>query len=145
MDEKEVSKITSLLENIDRHISDLSQSLKKVSSVSRLNLIEKISCTIVQENSFLNELGFHSDGAAGLTTGDKDKPSFIDQLLENITEQPTKKVILLREAFEKFPDISESDKNVIIQALKDEKVENLKEKILNLVQIFGLTNLERRI
>jgi len=58
----------------------------------------------------------------------------------NIQNNPSKKIIFLREFLNKMEGISENDKDVLLQSLNDEKIEleELKEKMLSLANIFNL-------
>ena len=60
-----------------------------------------------------------------------------DNFISKIQEKPTKKIIYLREFLENFPSISNNDKDIIINSLKDEKnKDKLREKMSSLVSIF---------
>jgi hypothetical protein len=47
-------------------------------------------------------------------------------------------VLYLRLFLDKFKDISDQDKNVVIQSIKDEDSKGLKEKILSILKVFKL-------
>jgi len=49
----------------------------------------------------------------------KDANLPIDNLITNIQRKPSKKMVYLREFLEKFRDLSDNDKNTIIQSLKE--------------------------
>ena len=61
----------------------------------------------------------------------------VESFILKIQDNPTKKIIYLREFLENFPSISNTDKDVIINSLKDEKnKDKLREKMTSLVDIF---------
>lgn len=128
---EEIKNKNSEMERIVSNMNILSRSemLKQIAQ----NIIEKIA--IFQEPEFYKEKEYKPEYGADLTSS---IGNIIDNLINNIQKYPSKRVIYLRIFLERFHEISEQDKNVILQSIKDEKLEDLKEKILSLVNVFKL-------
>jgi len=94
---------------------------------------------IIESNSILQEI--EKSKGEHIHTEVKEQANALQNLVDNfiskIQEKPTKKIIYLREFLENFPSISNNDKDVIINSLKDEKnKDKLREKMSSLVSIF---------
>ncbi|MFX1277326.1 MAG: hypothetical protein ACFFBP_03520 [Promethearchaeota archaeon] len=137
MDKVNFGIIKSLLKDIDKKKLDLELYIQNLPIPSRNEMMKEIMGMIVLKNNFFKELGIPIDK---IYSRNKKKEgliqNFVDELITNINTNPNKKIIYLREFLNTFSDINESDRNVILQSLKDENIVNLKEKILTLVDMF---------
>ena len=118
---------------------DIENQISNLSILSRNETLKEIMTGIINNNEVLKEIekskGKHEHSGA------KEQPSILQNLvngyISKIQGNPTKKIIYLREFLENFPSISNNDKDVIINSLKDEKNDDkLKEKMTSLVTIF---------
>ncbi|MFX1343701.1 MAG: hypothetical protein ACFFBC_07185 [Promethearchaeota archaeon] len=132
-------EILNMIEQIEKKKIEMDESLSKLSILSRNETLKKIMNNIIKTNSILREIEKSKGEHQHIEV--KELANTLQNLVENyiskIQEAPTKKIIYLREFLENFPSISHSDKDVIINSLKDEKNEDkLREKMSSLVNIF---------
>ena len=132
-------EILNMIKEIEKKNSEIEKYLSELSILSRNETLKNIMNNIIESNSILQEIE-KSKGAHFHTEVNK-QTSTLQNLVENfiskIQEKPTKKIIYLREFLENFPSISNNDKDVIINSLKDEKnKDKLREKMSSLVSIF---------
>lgn len=139
MDELNFGIIKSLLRDIDKKKLDLELYIQNLSIPSRNEMMKEIISEIILKNSFFKELSIPIEKIY-----DKNKKKqgriqdIVDELIINIKNTPNKKVFYLREFLNLFKEIYETDRNVILQSLKDEEIENLKDKIISLVEMFQI-------
>ena len=137
----EKEKIRSMIKAIEKKSSELENYLSNLPSLSREDLLKEISKNIIQNSKLLHELLSDKDRLK-LKEFKKEKSPLehmIDGFISKIDANPSKKVIYLREFLELFQEISENDKKVILQSLKDEDVkEKLKERMSILTDTFQI-------
>ncbi len=135
-------KILELIGEMEEKNFQIKKYISSLAILSRKDLLNEISLDIINNNSLLREI----IGTKGkiISKGYQEKPNFldviIDGIIEKIHENPQKIVFYLNEFLDLFHNqISEKDKDVIMQSLKDEKnEEKLKEKMISLASIFNL-------
>jgi len=132
-------EILNMIQEIEKKKSEIEEYLSKLSILSRNETLKNIMNNIIKSNSILQEI--QQSKGERLHKEVKEPVNTLQNLVENyiskIQETPTKKIIYLREFLEIFPLISNNDKDVIINSLKDEKnKEKLREKMNSLVNIF---------
>ncbi|MHA1913338.1 MAG: hypothetical protein ACW986_12010 [Promethearchaeota archaeon] len=139
MEGGEKEKILNMIKDIEKKKTDIENQLSNSSILSRNETLKEIIRDILNRNSVLKEIekskGVHEH------TGAREQPSTLENMvngfISKIQGNPTKKIIYLREFLENLPLISNNDKDVIINSLKDEKIfDKLKEKMLSLITIF---------
>ena len=139
MEKGNFEKIYQMIESIEEKNSQLEKYLKNLPFSSRNKMLKEIVRDVVSNNDLIKQLGIPIET---LYTKETVVESLIENvvadIIVNIQNNETKKVIYIREFLSMFQDISENDKSVILQSLKDENVHNLKEKMLSLVNIFNL-------
>jgi len=139
MEKGNFEKIFQMIEGIEEKNSQLARYLKSMSFTSRNKMLKEIVRDVVTNNELIKQLEIPIET---MYTKEKISESLIDNVVAdivvNIQNNETKKVIYLKEFLSMFHEISENDKAVILQSLKDEKIENLKEKMLSLVSMFNL-------
>lgn len=136
-----VEKTLSLLKDINEKNLKIEELLSDMAISSRNDLLRDISRNIIENNPLIKEHGFPSDIACNSLTSDPNAISvnlLLDNLISNIEKNPSKKVIYLRAFLDKFRDISDQDKKVIIQSVKEENANELKVKMLSLINVFKL-------
>ena len=139
MEKGNFEKIFQMIEGIEEKNSQLAKYLKNLSFSSRNKMLKEIVRDVVSNNELIKQLGVPIETMYSMETLSESLiENVVTDIFVNIKNNATKKVIYLREFLNMFQEISENDKSVILQSLKDEKVENLKEKMLSLVSMFNL-------
>jgi len=141
MKQEDIDKTVSILKSIDNNHSNLEQLLLKMQILSRNDMLKEITKDIINKNEILQEPELNKEPISESMVS-TEKPSTIftilDSLISNIQNNPSKRVLYLRLFLDRFHDISEQDKNVILQSLKDESVEKIKERLLPIIKNFNL-------
>jgi hypothetical protein len=143
MDKSNKDKILEMIGAIEERNSEMEKYISNLSLLSRNEMLKEITLNIISNNNLLQEL-IGTDEKL-ITGGKCEKPSsdlIIEGYLSQIQKDPYKKVIYLRDFLDLFSEkISEKDKEVILQSLKDEiENEKLKERMISLVNIFKLNS-----
>jgi hypothetical protein len=141
MEREIVEKALSLLKDINEKNLKIEELLSGMTISSRNDLLRDISRNIIENNPLIKEHGFSNELANNSLTSDPNAISvnlLLDNLISNIEKNPSRKVIYLREFLDKFRDISDQDKKVIIQSVKEESANELKVKMLSLINVFKL-------
>ena len=137
----ELKKTLSLIEDIEQKNVKIDEILSSLPISSRNELLEEITRDIIEQNSIIKEHGFANENTCDPESPTQEISSInllIDNLVSNIQKNPSKKVLYLRLFLERFRDISDQDKNVVILSIKDEDSKGLKEKILSILKVFKL-------
>jgi len=138
----EREKILLIIKGIEEKNLELEDYLSNLTILSRNDVMKKISQDIIQNNKLLQEIVSSKEQlfSRGIKRSISPIQHIIEGFLSKIKNTPSKKIIYLREFLEIFKqEISEKDKDVILQSLKDEKnEEELKEKMITLATTFEL-------
>ncbi len=139
MEKGNKDRILDFIREIKDKNSEMEKYLSSLPILSREDMLKEIARKIIENNKVLQEIVGSKEKI--LSGEAKEKIHTIEErinsVISNIQENETKKIIYLREFIDTFQEISEKDKNVIIQSLKDEEDINLlKEKMLSLSTIF---------
>ena len=139
MEKDKLDETLSNIKSIDKKNLEIEKNLSELPILSRKEMLIEITNDIIKQHKILHEEGFSKEIVCTSELGEADSISVIlDNLISNIKKTPSKKIIYLRLFLDKFHEISEQDKNVIIQSIKDANTEELKEKILPLLSVFKL-------
>jgi len=141
MEREIVDKALSILKDIDEKNIKIEELLSDMSISSRTDLLRDITRDIIEKNNLIKEHGLSSEFICAPISSDPKVisiNSLLDNLVSNIEINPSKKVIYLKLFLDRFHDISDQDKKVIIQSVKDEDTKGLKAKMLSLVNVFKL-------
>ena len=139
MEKENKDKILGLIHDLEIKNSETEKYISNLRILSRNETLKDIMNDILETNTVLQEIekskGDHSHAI------ERDKNNTLKALVENslskINENPTKKIIYLREFLDNFESISSNDKDVILNSLQDEKdKDKLREKMTSLVDIF---------
>ena len=140
MEKGKMDKILSIINEIEKKNSELVDYVSSLSTLSRKNMLKEISQDIIKNNKLFQELGIFKNPLPIEST--ENEPLLIQNIIEDIISSiqtnPSKKVIYIRKFLNFFEDISENDKNVIFNSLKDVRIEDLKEKMFSLAQVFNI-------
>ena len=140
MERERVNKALSLIKEIEESNTQIETVISDLQPPSRKDLLRDIVLDIIENNYYIKEHGLSKDllCESDIRPRPDSIESILDNLLQNIQKYPSKKIIYLRLFLDRFHGISEQDKNVITQSVKDEIPESLKEKLLSLVGAFKL-------
>ena len=141
MKRENVDKTLSMVKDIEKKNREMEEFLSNLTITSRNDLLKEITSDIIKKNSIIKEHGFSKEPISvseSISSELISINSIIDNLVSNIQKNSSKKVLYLRLFLDRFHDISDQDKNVLIQSVKDEDSEGLKEKMLSLINIFKL-------
>jgi type I restriction-modification system DNA methylase subunit len=141
MEREFIDKALSLLKDLSDKNLKIEEILSEMSLSSRNDLLREISRDIVEKNNLVKEHGLSNEDTCEPISSDPELLSIntlLDNLVSNIEKNPSKKVIYLRLFLDRFHDISDQDKNVIIQSVKEEDTKGLKAKMLSLINVFKL-------
>jgi len=141
MERENIFKTLSLIEDFEQKNVMIDEILSNLQISSRNELLQEITRDIIEQNSIIKEHGFANENICDPELSNQEVSSIellIDNLVSNIQKNPSKKVLYLRLFLDKFQDISDQDKNVVIQSIKDKDPKGLKEKILSILKVFKL-------
>ena len=137
MDKEQAKEALALIKGIENKQSEIEAFLSNLNISSREEIVKELIIEIIRNNSLFKELDITqeilNESKSTLTNS---KETSIDHLISNIQNNPSKKIVYLRLFLDRFHEISEQDKNVLLQSIKNEKNEELKEKLLSLVSVF---------
>ncbi|MFX1569706.1 MAG: hypothetical protein ACFFCV_15210 [Promethearchaeota archaeon] len=141
MESDNKEKILQMINAIEKKKLKMDEYISELSIHTRNDMLKEISQDIISNNPLLQEiLGTEEK----IIINEKQETFSFDHLVNGyivkIQQNPYKKVIFLREYLDLFKDrISEKDKDVILQSLKDEEDnEKLREEMISLANIFKL-------
>ncbi|MCJ7649634.1 MAG: hypothetical protein MUP85_13550 [Candidatus Lokiarchaeota archaeon] len=137
MDKEQAKEAISLINGIENKQSEIETFLSNLNISSRDEIVKELIIEIIRNNSLFKELDITQEilNDSKSTESNSKKP-IIDHLISSVQNNPSKKIVYLRLFLDKFHEISDQDKNVILQSIKNEKNEDLKEKLLSLVSVF---------
>jgi type I restriction-modification system DNA methylase subunit len=141
MEREIVDKALSILKDIEEKNVKIEELLSSMSISTRNDLLRDITRNIIEKNNLIKEYGLSNEFICEPISSDPEVisiNSLLDNLVSNIEINPSKKVIYLRLFLDRFHDIADQDKQVIIQSVKDEDTKGLKAKMLSLVNVFKL-------
>ncbi|MHA1750386.1 MAG: hypothetical protein ACTSYF_17280 [Promethearchaeota archaeon] len=137
MDKEQAMEALSLIKGIENKQSEIETFLSNLNISSRDEMVKELIIEIIRNNSLFKELDITQEILnESKSTESNSKETVIDHLISNIQNNPSKKIVYLRLFLDRFHEISDQDKNVILQSIKNEKNEDLKEKLLSLVSVF---------
>ena len=142
MKPEEIDKALSLINDLDEKRKEIHSVLSEMALSSRLDLLEEITKDVLDKNVTLQEMGYTKEKVkASESDGESESQTImniIDNLISNIKTNPSIKIIYIKLFLDRFHEISDQDKNAILQDVKDLDPEKLKEKLLPLISIFEL-------
>jgi hypothetical protein len=139
MEKQQIEKILSKIRSIENENVELDQVISEMEVPNRDKILEEILMDIIRSNLLFQSLDISQEILSkNKVTELESVQTVINNLLSNIRKMPNKKVIFLRSFLERFEEISEQDKNVILQSLKDDDYDDIEEKIISLINAFKL-------
>ena len=141
MKRENFDQIINLISTAEKSNEEINLLISNLTIPNRNELLKEITSQIIRRNPFLNDVKILNELSSAIepeVTEPDSIESLLDNLILNIQNNPFKKVIFLKLFLDRFHEISEQDKNVIIQSVKDESIEDIKEKLISLVRVFKL-------
>ena len=132
-------KINMMIEEIEKKNEILENFLESLPFSTRNDYIKDIISDFLVKNKIFEELDISIEKI--FKDNKKKTPvmeKIVNDIISNIKNNPNKRIIYIKEFLNLFQEMAESDKNVILQSLKDEKIENLSEKMTSLIKMFDL-------
>lgn len=134
-------KILEIIKEIENKNMEMEEYLSSIKILPRNQMLKEINRDIINNSSVIQELLGNEEKIISKEKEDKASMNYtIEGYFSKIQESPHKKIIFLKEFLELFKDkISEKDKDVILNELKDEKnYIQLKERMIFLANTFEL-------
>ena len=139
MEKQQIEKILSKIRIIENENVELDQIISEMEIPNRDKILEEILLDIIRSNLLFQSLDISQEILSkSKVTEPESVQTVINNLLSSIKKMPSKKVIFLRSFLERFEEISEQDKNVILQSLKDDDYDEIKGKVFSLTSAFKL-------
>ena len=139
MEKQQIEKILSKIRIIENENVELDQIISEMEIPNRDKILEEILLDIIRSNLLFQSLDISQEILSkSKVTEPESVQTVINNLLSSIKKMPSKKVIFLRSFLERFEEISEQDKNVILQSLKDDDYDEIKGKVFSLISAFKL-------
>ena len=141
MKRENFDQIINLISTTEKSNEEINLLISNLTIPTRNELLKEITSQIIRRNPFLSDVKILNELSSAIepeVTESDSIESLLDNLILNIQSNPFKKVIFLKLFLDRFHEISEQDKNVIIQSVKDESIEDIKEKLISLVRVFKL-------
>ncbi|MFW9823571.1 MAG: hypothetical protein ACFFE4_11575 [Candidatus Thorarchaeota archaeon] len=133
-------KILRIIDELEKSESELENYISEISILTRNEMLQQIMNAIIEKNTVLQEIERSQKPHSHSIYEEKinDIQELVVNYISNIQENPTKKIIYLREFLDNFKSISNKDKEVVLNSLQEEKdLEKLTEKMTSLVIIFS--------
>jgi len=137
-------KVLSKIENLNNNVLELEKLISELPNLTREALLQKIHEDLLRKNKLYEEEDIiqkeiHEDRAEKKTSITQ---HLIEKIISDIKNTPVKKVFFLRKFLNKFSQISESDKSVLLKSLENTDINNLSEKLESLTSTFKLKETE---
>ena len=144
MEEGNLNNVLSMIKGIERKNLEFENFLSNLKISSRNKMLREISFNIIKNNKLLKELQVDRKGmrVAKEELENILTKNFIEETIFKVQNNPSKKVIFLRDFLDHLEDVSPTDKNVILQSLEEKASEDLNLEMLNLVKIFKIKDLD---
>ena len=140
MERSNLKKILSMIKGIEKKTSEMESFVSSLPILNRKKMLKQIYGDTLKNNKYLQESALSKEKVSKIE-GTKDSlliENIIDDIISNIKENPSKKVIYLKEFLKFFQEISANDKSVILQSLKDKDPTELEKQMSSLTKIFNL-------
>ncbi|TFG25518.1 MAG: hypothetical protein EU532_11570 [Promethearchaeota archaeon] len=144
MEKEHLDTLLSKIKSIEKKNSDFESYLSNINILSRNRIIKEIISDIIKNNKFFQSIHLTDESVCLAIEGsiEVSGENYIEELILKIQNEPTKKIIILREFLNKLEGISEGDLNVLLKSLNDKNYEDLHKELLNLINIFKLKSLK---
>jgi hypothetical protein len=140
MSEDKIGKIINYIDNIEDENKKLLKFISELSLSTRHEILTKILQDIIETKQLIIDRSiYEGEGSQKDLKKKKDKVAgIIEEVIQNISKNPAKKVFYLKEFLDKLEEISEKDKAVVLQSLKNAEIDLLEQKMSSLIKIFKI-------
>jgi hypothetical protein len=140
MSEDKIGNIINFIDNIENENNKLLNFISELSLPTRHEILTEILQDIIETKQLIIDKSiYEGEGSQKDLKKKKDKVSgIIEEVVQNITKNPAKKVFYLKEFLDKLEEISEKDKAVVLQSLKNTEIDFLEQKMSSLIKIFKI-------
>ena len=144
MENENLDKVLSMIKGIEKKNLEFDDYLSNLRILSRNNLLKEIISNIIKNNQSFQSLQLENEGIclAKEESGQISDGNYIEELISKIQNEPSKKILILREYLGKLEGISENDLNVILKSLTSKNLEDLDKELLNLTKIFKIRDVK---
>ncbi|MFX1442564.1 MAG: hypothetical protein ACFFHV_04050 [Promethearchaeota archaeon] len=142
MEKENLDKVLSMIKGIEKKNLEFEKYLSNLKILSRNSFLKEIISDILENNKFFQRIRLSDEGTclAEEELEELSNGNYIEELISKIRNEPSKRIIILREYLSKLEGIAENDLNVILKSLTNKDLEDLKKELLNLTKIFKIKN-----
>lgn len=139
MEPEKLEKVLSFIKGIEKKNLEFEKFLSSIKLLNRNEMLKEITSDIIKNNEIFKVLQSEDEDIIIAKSESKIKksPNIAENLILKIKTDPSKKVLILRDFLNKLKDITEVDKKVLLQTLKDKNNEQLNKELENLEKVFG--------
>jgi len=131
-----------MIKGIEKKNLEFESYLSNLKILSRNSLLKEIIADIIEKNKNFQRIQLDEEGIC--LAKEEIEPisngNYIEELISKIQNEPSKKIIILREYLSKLEGIAENDLNVLLKSLTNKNLEDLNKELLNLTKIFQIKN-----
>ncbi|MHA1803325.1 MAG: hypothetical protein ACTSU4_02195 [Promethearchaeota archaeon] len=138
MEKKNREHLLFLIKNYNKKKEEFFQYLENHTNITRKEMLLEISKNILKNNDLLEKIGFSEKEISKELENFKHPPlsdDIINDFMEKIKKDKSKKVLYLKKFLELFQEINENDKAVLLQSL--EKEEDLNKLCIKMKSLFN--------
>ncbi|MHA1726205.1 MAG: hypothetical protein ACTSYC_07045 [Promethearchaeota archaeon] len=143
MEKKKLEHLLSLIKNFNKKKVELFQYLEKYGNITRKEMLMEISKDILKNNDLLEKISYSEKEVSKELERLKHPPlvdDIINEFMEKIKTDKSKKVLYLKKFLELFQEINENDKAILLQSLeKEEDLNKLSIKMKSLLKSFPIS------
>ena len=140
MEKEDLDELISIIKSIDKKTSELERYLSNLNLFSRNNMLKELVSDIINKNQFFQNIKVRDDEII-IIEGNVEKFScenYIEQLNLKIQDEPSKKIVIIKDFLNLLDGISKNDLNVLLKSLKDKNHEDLIKELVRLTKIFNM-------
>jgi len=140
MEKENLDKVLSMIKGIEKKNLEFNKYLSNLKILSRNSFLKEIISNILEKNKFFQRIQLNDNGIclAKEELKELSNGNYIEELISKIRNEPSKKIIILREYLSKLQGIAESDLNIILKSLTNKDLEELNKELLTLTKIFKI-------
>ncbi|TXT58060.1 MAG: hypothetical protein BAJALOKI2v1_450003 [Promethearchaeota archaeon] len=144
MKKDKIGNIINFIDNIENENQKLIEYISQLRLLSRNEILSQILQEIIENKDLIVDRSiYNKEISQKELKKKKNKVSgIIEKVVTNISKNPAKKVFYLKEFLDKLEEISDKDKTVVLQSLKNLESNQLEKKMSSLIQIFKIREVE---
>lgn len=144
MKKDKIGNIINFIDNVENENQKLIEYISQLPLLSRNEILSQILQEIIENKDLIVDRSmYNKEISQKELKKKKNKVSgIIEKVVANISKNPAKKVFYLKEFLDKLEEISDKDKTVVLQSLKNLESNQLEKKMSSLIQIFKIREVE---